>query len=73
MSAVSMFYYFRIVMAMYLKEGKEAEVVHGGGLKFVAAVSLFVTLVLGIVPARFIDEAGRSGAPVAKRIADAQR
>jgi len=73
MSAVSMFYYFRIVMAMYLKEGKEAEVVHGGGLKLVAAVSLIVTLVLGIVPARFIDEAGQSGAPVAKRIADAQR
>jgi NADH-quinone oxidoreductase subunit N len=73
MSAVSMFYYFRIVMAMYLREGKEAEVVHGGGLKLVAAVSLVVTLLLGLVPARFIDEAGRSGAPVAKRVADAQR
>lgn len=73
MSAVSIFYYFRIVMAMYLREGKEAEVVRGGGLKLVAAVSLIITLVLGLVPARFIDEAGRSGLPVAKRIADVQR
>jgi NADH-quinone oxidoreductase subunit N len=69
MSAVSMFFYFRLVMAMYLREGNEADVAAGGGLKLVAIVCLIVTLVLGIVPARFIDEAGRSGLPVSKRIA----
>ncbi|MDQ3280941.1 MAG: NADH-quinone oxidoreductase subunit N [Acidobacteriota bacterium] len=74
MSAVSMFYYLRIVMAMYLRDGRDATVVtSGGGLKLVAAVCLVITLILGVVPARFIDEAGRSGRPVAKRIADAGR
>ena len=39
MSAVSMFFYFRLVMAMYLRDGKEAELVTGGGaLKLVAAI-----------------------------------
>jgi len=70
MSAVSIFFYFRLVMAMYLRDGKEAALVSEGSLKLVAVVCLIVTLVLGIVPARFIDEAGRSGVPVSKRIAN---
>jgi NADH-quinone oxidoreductase subunit N len=73
MSAVSMFYYFRLVMAMYLRNGSGTEIVAPRSLRFVAVVCLIVTLVLGLVPARFIDEAGRSGAPVSKRIADAAR
>ena len=72
MSAVSMFYYLRLVMAMYLKDGQEAEVMNGGALKLVAVVCLVVTLLLGIVPSGFI-EVGRSGAAVAKRVADAGR
>jgi NADH-quinone oxidoreductase subunit N len=73
MSAVSMFFYFRLVMAMYLRDGSDAEVTAGGSLRFVAFVCLVVTLFLGIYPRYFIDEAGRSGRPVAKRIADAGR
>jgi NADH-quinone oxidoreductase subunit N len=73
MSAVSIFYYFRLVTAMYLRDGKQAELFGGRGLRFVAVVCLVVTLVLGLVPSRFIDEAGRSGLPVSKRIADAGR
>ena len=73
MSAVSMFFYFRIVMAMYLRDGKGTPVVAGGGLKIVAAVCLAVTLIFGILPSRLIDEAGRSGAWVAKRVAHAGR
>ena len=73
MSAVSMFYYVRIVTAMYLRDGNERQIVSGGSLKFVAAVALIVTLVLGVLPSRFIDEAGRSGRPVSKRIADVAR
>jgi NADH-quinone oxidoreductase subunit N len=72
MSAVSMFFYFRIVMAMYLRDGNEAEVAGGGALKLVAAVCLAVTLIFGILPTPLIDEAGRSGSWVAKRIADAR-
>ena len=37
MSAVSMFFYFRIVVAMYLREGREAEVAITPSLKWVAA------------------------------------
>jgi len=73
MSAVSMFYYLRLVMAMYLKDGQEAEVMNGGALKLVAVVCLVITLLLGIVPSRFIDGVGRSSAGVAKRVADAGR
>jgi len=73
MSAVSMFFYFRIVMAMVLRDGKEDRLVVGGSLKTVAFVCLVVTLVLGIYPRYFLDEVGRSGRPVAKRIADAGR
>jgi NADH-quinone oxidoreductase subunit N len=69
MSAVSMFFYFRLVMAMYLKEGREAELVTSGALKFVAAVCLVITLLFGILPTPLIREASRSGKWVATRSA----
>ncbi|MCU1227152.1 MAG: dehydrogenase subunit, partial [Acidobacteria bacterium] len=50
MSAVSMFYYLRLVMAMYLKEGTEADVVITRPLQFVAAVCLIVTFFYGVYP-----------------------
>ena len=67
MSAVSMFFYFRLVMAMYLKEGKEAEMTGGGALKFVAAVALIVTLLFGVLPSPLIEQARVSGGWVASR------
>jgi NADH-quinone oxidoreductase subunit N len=74
MSAVSMFYYVRIIAAMYLRgDGREELVTSTSGLKIVAVIALLVTLFLGLWPARFIDEAGRSGRPVSKRIVDAAR
>jgi NADH-quinone oxidoreductase subunit N len=74
MSAVSMFYYVRIIAAMYLRgDGREELVTSTGGLRVVAGVALLVTLFLGLWPAYFIDEAGRSGRPVSKRIVDATR
>lgn len=50
MSAVSIFYYFKIVVAMYLKEGKEPKVLASAPLKFAVAVCLVVTLLFGILP-----------------------
>ncbi|MDQ6800203.1 MAG: NADH-quinone oxidoreductase subunit N [Acidobacteriota bacterium] len=67
MSAVSMFFYFRIVVAMYLKEGREAEVAITPNLKLVAGVSLAVTLLFGILPAPLINQATRSSNWVANR------
>jgi NADH-quinone oxidoreductase subunit N len=70
MSAVSMFFYFRLVMAMYLREGRETALAPGGGqLRFVAAVALIVTLLFGILPQPLIEEARRSGRWVATRSA----
>jgi NADH-quinone oxidoreductase subunit N len=67
MSAVSMFYYLRLVVAMYLREGKEAEVAITMPLKVVAAVCLAVTLVLGIVPTPLINSVKLSSQHVAGR------
>jgi len=60
MSAVSMFYYLRIVVAMYLRDGKEADVTASGALKFVAAVCVVATIVFGVVPNDLIDQVSSS-------------
>jgi NADH-quinone oxidoreductase subunit N len=53
-SAVSLFYYFRIVMAMYLSEG-EAAPLHGSpGLSAVTALCAVATLVIGLMPQPFV-------------------
>ena len=62
MSAVSMFYYLRIVVAMYLKDGQEAGVEASPAVRWVATVCLAATLVLGVVPNPLIREVHRSAA-----------
>jgi NADH-quinone oxidoreductase subunit N len=57
MSAVSMFYYLRLVVAMYLREGRDADVAITPGLQVVAVTCLIVTLALGILPTPLIDQA----------------
>jgi NADH-quinone oxidoreductase subunit N len=73
MSAVSMFYYLRLVMAMYFRDGRDAELAGGLTLKVVAIACLAITLFFGILPTPLIDEAKRSGAGVARQIANAGR
>jgi NADH-quinone oxidoreductase subunit N len=65
MSAVSMFYYLRLVVAMYLKEGREADVAITPALRFVAAVCLVITLFLGIYPVPMIKQITQSSQAVA--------
>ena len=69
MSAVSMFFYFRLVMAMYLKEGREGVLPATGGLKIVAVAAVIVTLLFGILPTPLIETARESGRWVATRSA----
>src|SRR5438128_2610991 len=69
MSAVSMFFYFRIVVAMYLREGREAEVAITPALKFVAVTCLAVTLIFGVAPAPLVNQVTRSSQWVAARAA----
>src|SRR3954452_17604091 len=65
MSAVSMFYYLRLVVAMYLREGVEAEFAITTPLRIVAGICLVVTLALGIVPSSLIDQSVLSSSDVA--------
>jgi len=69
MSAVSMFYYLRLVVAMYLKEGREAEVAITPALRFVAAFCLVVTLFLGVYPPPLIQKVYEATRAVASRAA----
>jgi NADH-quinone oxidoreductase subunit N len=69
MSAVSMFYYLRIVVAMYLRDGGDAEVAVSVPLKVVAGVALAVTLILGVLPAPLISQVETSATWVATRAA----
>ena len=76
MSAVSIFYYFRIVVAMYLRDGKDAEVATSGALRLVAGICLAVTIVLGVVPTPLINQVARSSRWIATQAAmtpDARR
>ncbi len=68
MSAVSMFYYLRLVVAMYLKEGAEAEVAMTPALKTVAGISLAVTLLFGVLPTPLIHMVEQSAASMVKRV-----
>jgi NADH-quinone oxidoreductase subunit N len=69
MSAVSMFYYLRVVVAMYLRDGKEARVVAPAGVRFVGALCLLVTLVLGVYPTPLINQAKASSNWFVSRVA----
>ena len=50
MSAVSMFYYLKVVVAMYLRESGEGEFAVTPSLKLCAGICLAMTLILGILP-----------------------
>jgi NADH-quinone oxidoreductase subunit N len=72
MSAVSMFYYLRLVVAMYLREGREAEVVITPSLRLVAGIALAVTLVLGLYPPPLLQQAAQSAAQLVRQSAVTQ-
>ncbi|HEY5611760.1 MAG TPA: NADH-quinone oxidoreductase subunit N [Thermoanaerobaculia bacterium] len=64
MSAVSMFYYFRLVVAMYLKEDRDAEIALSWPLKSSIAICLAGTLLLGLLPEQALRQVKRSAATV---------
>jgi NADH-quinone oxidoreductase subunit N len=68
MSAVSMFYYLRLVVAMYLTEGVEAEVAQTRPVKLAVASCLLVTLALGLYPEALVREVKRSLETIAPRL-----
>lgn len=48
---ISIFYYFRVIIAMYFREADRAELVIPASYKFVLGVAAIATLVIGIYPA----------------------
>ncbi len=70
MSAVSMFYYLRVVVAMYLKEGKKAEIAASPGLAFVATICLILTLLIGILPETLVVQVRTSVQTVVTTMAE---
>jgi NADH-quinone oxidoreductase subunit N len=65
-SAISLYYYFRIVLYMYLRDSDQTTPVplHAPALVGVIAFCAFATLALGIVPGPFIDFAKHSMLPL---------
>lgn len=60
-SAISMFYYLRVVVAMYLREGEvEGAISTSYPLRLTIAVCLIATLVLGVVPSPLLDQVRNS-------------
>ncbi|MFL6196296.1 MAG: NADH-quinone oxidoreductase subunit N [Thermoanaerobaculia bacterium] len=66
MSAVSLYYYFRIVLYMYLRDSDHTTPTPLRSRAIVTAIAVcaLVTLVLGIVPGPFIEFAKQSGLPL---------
>jgi NADH-quinone oxidoreductase subunit N len=60
-SAVSLFYYFRIVMAMYLTDGEAAPLKGSSGVAWSAGLCAVMTLVIGLAPQPFIALIQRCG------------
>jgi NADH-quinone oxidoreductase subunit N len=69
MSAVSMFYYLRLVVAMYLREGRQAEIAVTPALKLVMVVCLVATLAIGILPERVLRGISGSAGSVVTTVA----
>ncbi|MEO7368116.1 MAG: proton-conducting transporter membrane subunit, partial [Gemmatimonadaceae bacterium] len=64
MSAVSMFYYLRIVVAMYLRDSDAEAPAGNRGLRLVAGFCLAATLILGMMPSPLIERVDRSIRPL---------
>jgi len=47
---ISIFYYFRVIIAMYFREADGAEVVVPASYKFVLAVCALITVIVGVYP-----------------------
>jgi NADH-quinone oxidoreductase subunit N len=69
MSAVSMYYYLRIVVAMYLSDGVEGETAATPSLNFVAVVAFVMTLVIGLAPELFVRQVRSSSHIIAPKVA----
>ena len=55
MAAVSVYYYFRVIQAMYFREGEAQMTAVSGNFRTVLLVTALLVIVLGIYPQMLID------------------
>ncbi|RYG23241.1 MAG: NADH-quinone oxidoreductase subunit N, partial [Chitinophagaceae bacterium] len=53
MSAVGIYYYFRVVIAMYFREGSSTYIQVAPFYRFVLIAATAITIILGLVPGLF--------------------
>jgi NADH-quinone oxidoreductase subunit N len=54
-AAVSVYYYFRVIQAMYFKDGEKQEIESGPGFKLMLGVTAAIIVFLGIFPQWLLD------------------
>jgi NADH-quinone oxidoreductase subunit N len=54
-AAVSVYYYFRVIQAMYFKDGEKQEIESGPGFKLVLGITAALIVFLGIFPQWLLD------------------
>lgn len=54
-AVISIFYYFKVIVAMYFKDAERKEVISSGYYKVVLGASLIATVVLGVYPKLITD------------------
>jgi NADH-quinone oxidoreductase subunit N len=55
-AAISVYYYFRVIQAMYFKDGEKQEIEIGPGFKLLLGITAAVIILLGIFPHWLIDK-----------------
>lgn len=55
-AAVSVYYYFRVIQAMYFKDGEKQEIETGPGFKLMLGITAGVIIFLGIFPQWLLDK-----------------
>lgn len=54
-AAVSVYYYFRVIQAMYFKDGEKQDIESGTGFKLVLGITAAIIVFLGIFPQWLLD------------------
>jgi len=54
-AAVSVYYYFRVIQAMYFKDGEKQEIESGPGFKLILGITAAIIIFLGIFPQWLLD------------------
>jgi NADH-quinone oxidoreductase subunit N len=54
-AAISVYYYFRVIQAMYFKDGPKQQIEAGSGFKFLLVLIAVLIIILGLFPGLLVD------------------